>query len=165
MRIKLNLEYFWGTSRFLIFTDSETFYISSTSRQPKFPCKKHWRTFCWSRDCPSSKLLKLDLVYLLNTFGDPSLRIFAAGKAFLVQFKRNLAKCNFNFHHFSLFKFLSGNSKKSRKNCENVDLRLWWSWMVSNVIIRKKRIIVNVVLISIEFCFSSLKFRFLKGTI
>ena len=103
---------------FLIFTDSETIYISSTSRQPKFPRKKHWRKFSWSGERPSSKLLKLDLVYLLYTFWDPSLRIFAARKASLVQFKRNLAKCNFNFHHFNLFKFLSGYSKKSRKNCE-----------------------------------------------
>ena len=165
MRIKLNLEYFWGTSQFLNFYRLRDFLYFFNSRQPKFPRKKRWRKFSWSRDCPSSKLLKLDLVYLLNTFGDPSLRIFAAGKASLVQFKRNLAKCNFNFHHFSLFKFLSGNSKKSRKNCENVDLRLWWSWIVSNVIIRKKSIIVSIVLISIEFCFSSLKFQFLKGTI
>ena len=33
---------------------------------------------------PTSKLLKWDLVQTLNTFGNPSLRIFAAGKASLV---------------------------------------------------------------------------------
>ena len=32
----------------------------------------------------TSKLLKYDLVQTLNTFGNPSLRIFAAGKASLV---------------------------------------------------------------------------------
>ena len=74
---------------FLIFTVD--LYISSRSRQSKLPCKKHWRTFSWSGEQPfidnSSKLLKWDLVYLLNTFGDPSLRIFATEKAYLVLIK------------------------------------------------------------------------------
>ena len=35
---------------FLIFTVNV--YISSRSRQPKLPCKKHWRTFSWSGEQP-----------------------------------------------------------------------------------------------------------------
>ena len=37
------------------------------------------------KERPSSKLLKSDVVYLLNTFGDSSLRILAAGKSSLLK--------------------------------------------------------------------------------
>ena len=32
-----------------------------------------------------------------------------------VQFKTNLAKCNFNFYQFNLFKFLSGTVSRREK--------------------------------------------------
>ena len=80
-----NLNYIWNIFQephdFLIFTNSVTIYISLRSSQPKSPRKKHWRAFYWSGERSSLNLLKWDLSYLLNTFGDPSLRIIAAGKA------------------------------------------------------------------------------------
>ena len=76
---------------FLIFTDLVSFFLQEVASlsfpvesQPKFPRRKQWRMFSWSVERPSSKLLKWDLVYLLNTLGNPSLRIFAAGKASLI---------------------------------------------------------------------------------
>ena len=74
---------------FLIFTVD--LYISSRSRQSKLPCKNTDGCFPDQGNSHSltnsSKLLKWDLVYLLNTFGDPSLRIFATEKAYLVLIK------------------------------------------------------------------------------
>ena len=46
------------------------------------------------------------------------------------------------------------------------DVRLWWRWMVSNIIIgENQHNIVNAVQISIKFCFLSLKIWFLKRAI
>ena len=58
-----------------------TIHISSRNSQPKCPRKKHRRTFFCSGERPLSKLMKWDLVYLLNTFENPSLRLFTAEKA------------------------------------------------------------------------------------
>ena len=73
---------------FLIFTDSFIIYISWRRSQPKFSVKNTEKRFLDQGNAHalinSSKLLKWDLVYLLNTLGDPSLRIFAAGKASFV---------------------------------------------------------------------------------
>ena len=70
---------------FLIFTDSVTTNISSRSSQPRFRRKKHRRTFSWSGEHPSQNYWNgITEIYLLNTFGNPSLQILAAGKASLV---------------------------------------------------------------------------------
>ena len=89
---KFHLKHFPRTSRFPDFYRlNDYFFLQEAASlsfplesQPKFPRRKHWRVFSWSVERPSSKLLKWDLVYLLNTLGNPSLRIFAAGKASLV---------------------------------------------------------------------------------
>ena len=49
-----------------------------------------------------------------------------------------------------------------RKSCVNITLKLWWPWMVSNVIIgRNQHITANAVQISIElfFIFKNLNFK------
>ena len=68
---------FQETHDFLILTDQLIicFYLRTTSR--------HFRDLGNVRH-PTSKLLKCDFVQTLNTFRNPSLRIFAAGKASLV---------------------------------------------------------------------------------
>ena len=83
---------------FLIFTDWVNIYISSRSSQPKLPSKKDWRTFSWSgeRRCIDKflKITEWDLAYLLNTFGDHSLRVFVTGKASLVLIKKKIWSLN-----------------------------------------------------------------------
>ena len=85
---------------FLIFTDWVNIYISSRSSQPKLPSKKDWRTFSWSgeRRCIDKflKITEWDLAYLLNTFGDHSLRVFVTGKASLVLIKKKNLKFEWN---------------------------------------------------------------------
>ena len=73
------LNIFQETHDFLVLTDIVTIciYLRTTDR--------HFRDQGNVRH-PISKLLKCDLFQTLNTFRNPSLRIFAAGKASLVTF-------------------------------------------------------------------------------
>ena len=67
---------FQGIYNFLVLTDLVIIFIY---------LRTTGRCFCdEGKVChPTSKLLKFDLVQTLNTFWNPSMRIFAAGKAFL----------------------------------------------------------------------------------
>ena len=67
---------FQETNDFLVLTDPVISCIYLRATDSHFPDQ--------GKVCqPTSKLLKRDLVQTLNTFRNPSLRIFAAGKHFL----------------------------------------------------------------------------------
>ena len=93
------------------------------SSQPKFLLKKHSRPFSWSGECPYSKLLKWDLVYLLNTFGNSSLRIFAARKASLVTYSLKHTSKAFRIKSPSYLRRETRKGKKTRMAC-NSDIHI-----------------------------------------
>ena len=80
-----------------------------------FPVKNTNGPFPDYGNSPSSKLQKCNLVYLLNTFGDTSLWIFAAGRASLVWFK--ITVFYLPFHSFNE-NFRSCNISSVPQHCQ-----------------------------------------------
>ena len=73
------------TQMFFSISFDKCLFTQSVTQRLSFLIKNIDGLFPDQKERPSSKLLKQDLVYLLNTFGDSSLRIFAAGKSSLLK--------------------------------------------------------------------------------
>ena len=96
---------FQETHDFLVLTDPVIIciYLRTTNR--------HFRDQGNVRH-PNSKLLKHDLVQTLNTFQNPSLRIFAVGKASLVNYLENISTVTLTNKHMKSCEENSSTFKK-----------------------------------------------------